>query len=95
MKTAFEVMFERVSQSSSEQVLEVIQVIESKQQKSKEELFVRFVAAAVLEERFPEFSEWRIQQVAQGSEVVSFGEAFTEWFYYGSSEEVILEPSEV
>ena len=83
MKSSFEIMFEKINQSSTKQVAEVVQTIEQKSQFTKEEGFVRFVAIAVLEERFPEFFGWRLSQ-AITAEQPRIGQAFAEFQKVGA-----------
>jgi translation elongation factor P/translation initiation factor 5A len=51
MKSPFEIMFEKISQSSTKQVAEIVEILGQKSEPTKEEAFVRFVASCVLEER--------------------------------------------
>jgi hypothetical protein len=83
MKSPFEIMFEKISQSSTKQVAEIVRTIEEKSEFTKEENFVRFVAIAVLEERFPEFFGWRISQAITG-EQKRIGQAFAEFQRVGA-----------
>lgn len=76
MKTAFETLFEKVSQYESKQVVEIIQIIEKKKQTSREEKLVRLVAVSVLGERFPEFESWRVKEEAKEQRWIFSGEAW-------------------